>query len=258
MIKRVNFTGRRRIPRDRIDISVYDGHPRTFDANIDLDGLPLLPHAAVFLEASCAGSTVVERFSFGEVGKIRPPHSRALKELEGVNVFFTLKVVDQTEEFGRIIGIAEYIRPQRAGKQTVAGRRGILPVEPADLGQQLWKLAFREQDVFFLVNKNIPGLVDRVRCDPMFYAVVYPEIVRQVLFKAIAENVDLEEEGDRWPILWLRFGTELLPVREPPPKCDDPEEDQEAWIEEVVKAFCETHSLKDKFIAASGRNESIA
>ena len=39
MIKRVNFTGRRRIPRDRIDIEVHDGQPRTFDAKIDLEEL---------------------------------------------------------------------------------------------------------------------------------------------------------------------------------------------------------------------------
>lgn len=53
MIKRVNFTGRRRIERHRVDIEVYDGQPRRFDAGINLDGIPLLPNAAVFLEATC-------------------------------------------------------------------------------------------------------------------------------------------------------------------------------------------------------------
>src|SRR5262245_5605835 len=115
MIKRVNFTGRRRIPRDRVDIVVYDGQPRTFDAAIDLDGFSFLQHAAVYLEATCAGSTVIKRFSFGEVGDIKPPRNRALVDLDGENVFYTLKVIDRTERFGRILGIAEHIRPQRAG-----------------------------------------------------------------------------------------------------------------------------------------------
>ena len=254
MIKRVNFTGRRRIPRDRVDIEVYDGQPRTFDAAIDLDGIPLLPRAAVFLEAMCAGSNVVERFNFGEVGNIAPPKDRCLKEVEGENVFFAVKVVDRTERFGRLLGIAEHIRPQRAGKQTAAGRRGILPVEPTDLGQQLWKLEFKEHDVHLLVNKNIPGLVERVRSDALFYAAVYPEVVRRVLTEAIAENAEIEEDADRWPVLWLRFGKNLHPMRETPPSKDASEEEQDDWVEDVVEAFCETHALRDKYASVSARN----
>ncbi len=254
MIKRVNFTGRRRIPRNRVDIEVYDGQPRTFDAKIDLDGISLLPRAAVYLEAMCAGSNVIERFGFGEVGAIVPPKDPRLLELEGENVFFALKVVDSTERSGRILGIAEHIRPQRAGKQTAAGRRGILPVEPKDLGQQLWKLEFTEHDVFLYVNKDVPGLVDRVRSDPLFYAAVYPEVVRQVLARAIRENADIEEDDDRWPILWLRFGKNLHPTREAPPSSDASEEDQEEWVDEVVDAFCESHTLRDKFASASAGN----
>lgn len=127
MIKRVNFTGRRRIPRDRVDVSVYDGQPRTFDAVISIDDLSLLSHAAVFLEATCAGSTVIERFAFGEVGRIQPPPSRVLTHLDGENVFFTLKVVDRKERFGRIVGVAEHIRPQRGE----ANRNGS-PRHPPD------------------------------------------------------------------------------------------------------------------------------
>ena len=39
MIKRVNFTGRRRVPRERVSVAVYDGHPRVFDAELDLKAL---------------------------------------------------------------------------------------------------------------------------------------------------------------------------------------------------------------------------
>ncbi|MFH1918943.1 MAG: hypothetical protein ABIP48_03510 [Planctomycetota bacterium] len=136
MIKRVNFTGRRRIPRDRIDIEVFDGQPRTFEARVDLEGLSLSPEAAVYLEATCAGSSEIRRFDFGEVGDIRPDPNRELSGIEGENVFFTLKVVDRTERYGRILGIAENVRPERAGKQTAAGRRGILPIEQVDLKQE--------------------------------------------------------------------------------------------------------------------------
>lgn len=249
MIKRLNFTGRKRIPRDRVDIEVYDGTPRAFDARIMLENIKLPPDAAVFLEASCAGSNVIQRFDYGRVGAIAAPQNPLLSEIEGENVFFTLKIVDQTERFGRILGVAENIRPERAGTQTAAGRRGILPIEEVELKQELWKLEFGEHDVCLLVNKNVPGIVDRVCSDPAFYAVVYPEVIRHVLQRAIAENVDLEEADDRWPVLWLKFGRSLHPERQEPPTPDDTE-GREEWVEEVVSRFCEQHALADKFRAA--------
>jgi hypothetical protein len=251
MIKRVNFTGRRRIPRDRVDIEVYDGQPRRFHATINLDGFQFLPHAAVVLEATCAGSSAIERFEFGEVENIHAPSDRRLIEIQGQNVFFSLKVIDRSKRFGRLLGVADHIRPQRAGKQTVAGRRGILPLEPAELGQEVWRLEFRDHDVFLLVNKDIPGLVDRAFSDPLFYSAVYPIVVRHILARAIAEDVDIEEDNDNWPVLWQRFAKNLHPAHEDPPKAEDSEEDRNEWIDEVAEAFCETHLLKDKYQAAA-------
>lgn len=250
MIKRVNFTWRRRIPRDRVQIEVFDGTPRTFNASINLNELSLPPQAAVFLEAMCAGSTVVERFSCGEVGSLEAIQNCPLVEVEGENVFFTLKVVDRSVRFGSILGVAENIRPERAGKQTATGRRGILPIEPKDLGEELWRLEFGEHDVFLFVNKDVPGLVDDARSSPLFYAVVYPEVVRRVLTRAIEENVEIDDEDDRWPVMWLKFGTSMHPNREQPPKEEDGEEEQQAWVEDVVKAFCESHAMKSKYQSA--------
>ncbi len=249
MIKRVNFTGRKRIPRDRIQIEVFDGSPRTFHATINLEESSLLPKAAVCLEAMCAGSTVIERFDCGEVGNLRPLRNQALREVEGENVFFTLKVIDRTELIGRLLGIAENIHPERSGKPTISGRRGILPIEPRDLGEEIWRLEF-SQIVCLLVNDKIPGLVDRARSDPLFYAVVYPEVVRRVLTEAIKQNVDIDENDDRWPVLWLRFAKHLHPSKADPPRPDDQNDDKEDWIEEVAKAFCDTHTMKAKYLAA--------
>jgi hypothetical protein len=222
MIKRVNFTGRRRIARDHVKIEVFDGQPRTFSATIDLKDTHLFPHAAVFLEAMCAGSNIIERFECGEVESLQPVQNRPLREIDGENVFFTLKVVDRTERFGRILGVAENIRPERAGKQTAAGRRGILPIEPRDLGEEIWQLDFKEHDVFLLVNKDVPGLVDRARSDPIFYATVYPEVVRRVLLRAFALNVETGLDRD---------------------------DEHEDCIEDVVESFCEKHGMKSKYLA---------
>lgn len=255
MIKRLNFTGRRRIPKQRVKIQLRAGPPRTFDAAIDLQGLQFLPHAAVYLEATCAGSARVQRFDFGEVGHIRPPVDRALHQLEGENVFFTLKVVDRTEQFGRILGVAEHIRPEPSSDQPQAGRRGILPVQPWKLGQQLWKVEFREFGPCLLVNKDVPGLADRVYSDPRLCATVFPAALRQCLQAALADNADPEEDDDRWAVLWLRFGRGLHPDREPPPKPDEPEE-RDAWLDAVVEAFCERHELKDRYLRLAASEEA--
>jgi hypothetical protein len=250
MIKRFNYTGRRKIPRDRVQVEVFDGTPRSFHASINLQGIDLLPHAAVFLEATCVGSTIIQRFAFGEVHNVRPHSPCVLSELDAENVFFALKIVDRTKRFGRLLGVTENIRPDRAGKQTVAGRRGILGIEPKDLGQRVWELDFEHPQVILNVNSTVPGLVDRARCDPLFYATAYPEVVRQILTRALEEHVDIEESDDRWPILWLRFGRNLHPMRQVPPNPDDSREEREEWVAEAIKAFCEAHRLKDKYAAA--------
>jgi hypothetical protein len=251
MIKRLNFTGRKRISREHVQIEVYDGHPRPFSALITLDDTNLPQDAAVYLEATCAGSNVVQRFEFGTVGNIKPATPPKLTEIEGENVFFNLKVVDTSQRFGRILGLAENIRPERAGEQTASGRKGILPIEESRLDGEIWKLEFREQGVFLLVNKDIPGLVDRASSDPSFYALIYPNIVRHILARAIAENVDLSDTDDRWPVLWLRFARGIHPEFQAPPENDAAQEEIDEWVDEVVDSFCTKHDLRTKFVRAA-------
>jgi hypothetical protein len=249
MIKRINSLGRKRIARDCVAISVMDGEPRRFSARLELPdhGWPL--DTIVVMEAMCAGSPTVKRFSCGSLGDLKMPKDALLDGLTGKNVFFNLKVIDRTQKVGRILGVAENVRPIATGIQTESGRRGILPVEAVELGQQLWKLDFREQDVFLLVNESIAGLSERMRSDPMVYALIYPEVIRQVVSRAIDQNIDLEEEDDRWPYLWLSFARNLHPEQELPPSADEPEAKDE-WVEQVVEAFCRKHGLRDK--VASG------
>ena len=150
-----------------------------------------------------------------------------------------------------MLGVAENIRPIETGKQTEAGRRGILPVESVStLGQKLWQLDFRDHDVYLLVNDSVDGLSERMRSDPMIYSLVYPEIIRQILARAIEQNIDLEEADDRWPYLWLSFGKNLHPGRDTPPSSDD-DEAKDDWIEQVVDGFCQSHSLRDKYALAT-------
>jgi len=255
MIKRINSLGRKRIARDCVAIAVHDGKPRRFSATIELPENGWPQDAIVVMEAMCAGSPIVRRFGCGTIGSLSLPRDIALDGITGQNVFFALKVIDHSEKIGRLLGVAENIRPIETGKQTEAGRRGILPVESVALGQQLWQLDFRDHDVYLLVNDAVDGLSERMRSDPMIYSLVYPEVIRQILARAIEQNIDLEEADDRWPYLWLSFGKNLHPGRENPPSPDD-EESKDDWIEQVVSSFCLMHSLRDKYSMASTRSDS--
>lgn len=251
MIKRVNSTGRRRIARDHVTIEVFDDNPRSFNALIDLDGFDAPHDAAVVLEATCAGSNTISRFEWGTVGALAPPEQPILRDIHGENVFFSLKVIDRSERFGRLLGLAENIRPLKGGAKTATGRKGILPVEKADLGDELWRLEFRAEDVFLVVNERIPDLADRVRFDAAVYSLIYPSVIREVLSRAFDEQRDLDEDDERWPTLWLRFAHRLHPEQEPPPEDEDDDVRQE-WIADVVSAFSREHSLREKFCQAAG------
>ena len=247
MIKRVNSTGRKRIPKNLVSIEVFDGEPRTFVAFLDMASMGFQNEAEVVIEATCAGSSLVKRFDFGTTNDICIPPDRKLSELTGENIIFGVKVIDRTERFGRILGICENVRPVSSGKQTASGRQGILPVEQVSLGDELWKLDFKEQDVFLLVNKDIPELRDQVQ-NPFFCTIVYPEIIRRVLDRAIEENVDVDDkDDDRWSVLWLRFGRNLHSTQMIPPSKDDSREVRDEWIDEVVIEFCREHSLKQRY-----------
>ncbi|WP_437202011.1 hypothetical protein [Planctomicrobium sp. SH664] len=189
------------------------------------------------------------------MGQLLPPDDRALRDIHGENVIFSLKVIDRSERFGRILGLAENIRALKAGPNTATGRRGILPVEKTDLGDELWKLDFRSEDVFLLVNQKIPGLSERVRFDAAIYALIYPAIIRQVLQRALDEQTDDNEDSDRWSVLWLKFGRQLHPEGLKPPVSEDDDERDE-WISDVITAFCREHSLREKFTQASGSSEA--
>lgn len=248
MIRRINFTNRKRIPRDRVRVELTAGQPRRLTATLELDGLSLSGSSAIYLEAMCAGSPAIERFACGDVAHPSPPRDQPLGEIEGENVFFTLKVVDRAEHLGRIEGIAENIRPERSGKEP-APRKSILPIEPRDLGEQLWELEFRQENVFLIVNSRVPGFIDRVHADPLVYSLMYPAIVREILSRAFREASPASEEDERWPSYWLRFGRSLHSENIDPATIEDEEEQQE-WIAEVSGAFCKRHRLAESFAAA--------
>lgn len=256
MIRRFNYTGRKSLPRDRIRIAVSDGPPRTFDATWDLDDQSLPADACVYIEAFSSGSPLVERFRFGTVGKPQSPADRSLDGIPSDNVIFNFKVVDETEHVGRLIAIAEHI----SGTEGESGVRSILPILPEDLGQQVWRLNFTNGRVVLEVNKKIEGIKEKARHDRVFFALVYPQVVRQILGQILLVEESYDPDGalDDWRVQWLRWAIFWHPDRERPvvPEADKSKQDRCRWIEEVVGAFCERHAVRDKYVSPAGEEDS--
>lgn len=250
MRKRLNYTGRKKIPQRLVSVSLRKTEPRSF--GVEWDNLKLPPSGAVYVEAYSSGSPTVMRFPWGTVGSPAPPAETSLTDVDGESVSFDLKVVDESESIGRLLGVCRNIRP-RAPDEAVdeqSGRLSILPVNPVDLGDRVWRMSFAHDWPWLEVNNQIPGIMELVRHDQRFFALVFPEIVRRILVeivltRGISRPDDTESE---WQSLWLRWGIHWHPDGISPEEDEDAVDAKVEWIERVVESFCRRHAVRDKFM----------
>ena len=82
MIRRFNFTGRKRISRTRLNIFLYATPDANlaFDAGLDMENLSLPFDAKLYIEAY--RRTYLRRFSCGTVAQPRLPRGQALDGLD--------------------------------------------------------------------------------------------------------------------------------------------------------------------------------
>lgn len=249
MIRRFNYTGRKKIPRSKVSISLNEGPEKilTFDAIVDLEGLPVPPSANIFIEAH--RRAYFKRFPCGTVSA---PKFTARRILEGLDsnalVRFRVKVVDKK---GRIIAVADNIIPRRT-EEEAAEKLCLLPVDFVDLGHAIWRLDLESDWPTLQLNKNMEDIREVARSDNNFLALVYPEVVRQIFYKIIVEedHTDPETDPDDWMSNWLRYAVDLLGKKQMPSSGQSEPIKQEKlkWIEDAVEAFCSNNQTLEKFV----------
>jgi hypothetical protein len=252
MIRRLNFTGRTKIPLKRVSVSLLPAtsdRGRAFNAEYDLAGLNLPLDAHVYVEAYYRAQYM--RFDSGTVERPVMPAGRELTEIEpGARPLFRVKVVDQSAEFARILAVADKVIPIEES-DTDQDRKSLLYVRFLDLGHRIWELDLDCDWPELQLNERIEDRREIARSDEAFQALVYPQVVRQVLTRIIAEGCDDEEtDPNDWPSLWLRFACSLPNVRPLPEGTGESAwQQKQAWVDEAVDAFCgHVHTL-DKFLA---------
>lgn len=249
MIRKFNYTGRKRIPRSKVSIEIVTGRngQATFEASISLADLNLPKSADVFVEAY--RRSFFKRFYFGTVSRLKQPTDRSLVDLDPQALaMFRVKVVEAAGK-GRILAVADKIIPRRA-EDDLANRICLLPVDFVDLGQCIWRLDLAGDWPSLQLNIRIEDIREIARSGAHFLSLVYPEVVRQILHKIVVEedHTDPETDPEDWMSQWLIFAR-LLGVKQLPPSGDSEPilQDKLKWIDDTVEAFGTNNKILEKF-----------
>ena len=236
MIRRFNFTERKRIEQERVQIEILesgDDRPPEFLATLNLDGMNLPPDAPITIEAY--RGRAARRFRWGTVGTPASPLDRLLANIPD-NPSFRVKVV-ASDGSGVLLAMANRIRPRREERQGA-----LIWLEESNLlGKEVWRLDFGDGNPKLQVNKNISGIETAVLHDDAFRALVMPEVLRATLWHAlIIQGEDLEDAGE-WSEL-VEFVRSFYDA--PPPGASSSEDERIAlltWIDGAVAAFTQKH-----------------
>jgi hypothetical protein len=246
MIRKFNYTGRQKIKRSNIEISVHEeGHQRNFDANIEFDSLAVPLNATVYIEPYFQLYSM--RFNCGTVERFILPTETLLSDMPYSNlIYFRVKIVDESGRNGLLLAYADKLKPSGLDEVT-NNRQSILPVEfSTDLGQQVWKLFFTGSSPVLHINRRIENRKDLIRSEE-FISLAYPSIIREIMTRIVYNFPEYDEEGDHWSCQWLQFAYRTLHVYEKPESTEDSEEDMIEWVDSVVEAFCRKNVIMNLY-----------
>jgi len=252
VIRRLNYTGRKSIPRSRVTIRLIgaDGGEPAFTADYDLKGLRFPRDARIYIEAYNRDSYM--RFPFGAVGNPEVPRDTRLTEITPRPLpKFRLKIVDETDRIGLMLGVADKLIPLRPDED-LEDKQSLLPVDFCDLGERVWRLDLSDWPVLEL-NNRVDGIAEAARSSGGFLGLLYPEVLRGILHETIVEQgvTDPGLDESEWTCLWLQYACSLPGIVEPPSKIARESRDlQEQWIEEAVQAFCRSRHVRAKLEAS--------
>jgi hypothetical protein len=245
MIRKINFTGRKKIKRTnvRVDILRDAEGRRFFNLRLDLSDLSRLPtNAHIYAEAY--HRTGYQRYDFGNLSNQKSMEDRWLNRFSDATIpLFRVKVVDRTSAHGRILASLDKIRPESVDNEP-AGSHSLLFVEYDDLGNKIWLLDLDGDWPVLKLNQKVDEISLVASSDQRFFALVYPEVFRQILTKILIEDEHTDPDcDDDWPSLWLKLACQLPGMDDPP----DSKGDQETWIDNATEAFSAKFDVLAKF-----------
>ncbi len=247
MIRRLNYTGRKLIPHDRLLINVrkIDGK-RAFNAEMELEGLGFPAESRIYIEPYYKSSYM--RFDFGTIDNFSPPLITYLSEIPDTDqVLFKVKVVGVNGSSGKLLGLAEKVIPKSEETETI-GRTPLLPVDfSKDLGHQIFQIFFDEEGnrVILEINSKIENGPEFIRSNE-FKSLVLPAVVRLIAERL--KNHDYDPDSNRWEDMWLKFFYTRINIDEKPVYDGYNQDMIDDWLESMVNTFCRKFEVFQNFL----------
>lgn len=240
MIRRINHTGRKRILREHVSITVDDRRkPATFTAGLTLDSLKFNADARVVIEAYRGSGGLWMSFDWGRVTAMQKPPTATLTDFDSVDgLLFRVRVI-AVHEPHKILGEADKLPFVLVG-ELPNPKLPLIKTRSADLGELVWDLDFDAEPPELRINQAL-GNWRVVAHDKAFRSLVYPALLRELLVRVlIIEGWSGDADDDDWKAKWIKFGCKLAPGYSEP--FADRSEKYE-FIESAVQALaCEVHS----------------
>ena len=251
MAHRFNYTKRDKLRLDDIEVKTAQGKtPLTVFLKVDFPKTkyPRLEasHLVVF---EAHRRTKASRQVLGTLGEMTASKKIIFEDFPNdENVLFRLRVIEPETRLVR--GMAKHITP--ANKSEDKGQTdSIIQVQLADpedgLGERLWKVSYMGVSLpTLLLSAKRFATKDAIWTAP-FRALVWPEIVHEVLLYAFVVKAF---DPPSWKRLWTEYSEEVLGVSDTPGDAPDDTQllsqyfaDTYRWIDEVVHNFCAHRDL---------------
>ena len=239
-IRRINFTGRKRLTSADVEIRLNKDAPFSFEiARLSLQRHNLADDAQIWVEAYRQSSWM--RFPLGTVSQPSYTGSKLLSEFNSPEgVLFRVKVTSLSIPVGQLLAEIDRIRPETPEGE----RESLLPVRPDDsLEHEIFRVDFEDEPVL-LINGRLSRWKE-ISTDPVFVSLVYPNALRIILTKILLVEKHTDTGDEDWRSQWLRFARGLPSIDEIP--TTDDTRDLEGWVDQVVDAFCKRHQTHNKF-----------
>ncbi len=246
MIRRLNFTGRKRLARK--DVTIRLTAVGAVEARFDLARYGLSPSARLFVEAY--RQTAWQRLDFGTVAKpiTSPLALIGFGSRQGVR--FRVRVVE-AEPAGpapRILALVDGLTAVAAAG--AAGGLSLLPVDWGTLAAQTWRLEIDDQSgPLLLVSRALVTDREAFVGSPEFVSLVLPEVLRRILERALLAGAADDEPEGGWCADWLRLARTLPGVTAPPERGGEAalSDEEEDWLGDAVEAFGRAHGVAERF-----------
>lgn len=251
-----NPTGIREIPKSnvglRIDRNLKGEIDRLTLESLDLSEASLDPDARIAVIGKARDTECF--FDGGTVSNRKSIASEPLDQIDKSHPFY-VRVLVYDDADKRILASCERLSVYEAEEGSL---QSLLPVEPAPLGEELWRLAASDgnRPILQVNNDADLGMLDLIRHDAFVQGLVLPEAIRRTLEHLLRHPAE-DDDDDDWQNRWIRY-LEGLGI-EIPSDLKDEEGDitvvSREWVDEAVRCIASHLKMKAKALGAVKRSD---